>query len=249
VVSRSGDPNILALVCAWHPLTAADNAGEDGCTYSAKATVVAVECAGRVTTAALLKALAGRPDGVLVAACGRGDCHYSNGNESCEKVVEETREIMRVAGIDPARLGFDLSSDVDGRRFASLIDGFSEDISKLNGRAAGRARAVRKPARTRSGKRTTKRVSPKKKVATKRATGRKKAAPKKKTAAKRATGRKKAAPKKKTAAKRATGRKKATPKKTTAAKRAPSTRKTAKRATAKKKSATKSRRAKSTGRK
>jgi F420-non-reducing hydrogenase iron-sulfur subunit len=200
VVSRRGDPNILALVCAWHPLTAADNAGEDGCTYSARATVVPVECAGRVTTAALLKALAGRPEGVLVAACGRGDCHYSNGNESCEKVVEETREIMRIAGVDPARLGFDLSSDVDGRRFASLIDGFSEEISKLNGRAAGRAKAARKPARTRSGKRTTKKATPKKKVATKRATGRKKAAAEKSTA-KRKTAAKRAPAKKKTAAK------------------------------------------------
>jgi coenzyme F420-reducing hydrogenase delta subunit len=162
-----------------------------------------VDCAGVVTGAAIIKAFSSGADGVLVAACGRGDCHYSNGNESCERVVEETRGLLKVAGVQPERLRLDLSSDVDGGRFVELLEEFSAEISSLRG-APPKRKPAKKPAKA-------KKVAPRvaKKAAAKK-TG--KAAPKKvkgKAAPKKA--KKKAAPKKAT-------KKKATKK--TAAKRA-----------------------------
>lgn len=134
------NPRILAFVCSWHPLTAADNAGVERRPYGTATTIVPVECAGVVTAASILRAFTKRVDGVLVAACGRGDCHYSNGNESCERVVEETRSLMELAGIAPQRLRLDLSSEVGGEQFVALLDEFTAEVSKLNGRARrGRA--------------------------------------------------------------------------------------------------------------
>jgi coenzyme F420-reducing hydrogenase delta subunit len=140
VATRTPEPRIVVFACSWYPLTAIDNAGEDGCQYAASTTVVPLECGGSLTTAAVLQAFAGRADGVLVAACGEGDCHYANGNDSCSEVVDEARELLALAGLDPGRLRLELSSNVDGAAFASLVRAFSADVGKLNGRAGGGGR-------------------------------------------------------------------------------------------------------------
>jgi F420-non-reducing hydrogenase iron-sulfur subunit len=215
LAAARGNPKILAFVCSWHPLAAADNAGADGRSYGTGTSLVPVDCAGVVSGAAVVKAFANGVDGVLIAACGRGDCHYSNGNESCERVVEETREILRLAGIEPVRLRLDLSSDVDGGRFVELLEEFSAEISGL------KVGLAKRKATKKAGKRAKKAVAKKarkaapkkaKKAVPKKA---KKAAPKKakKAAAKKS---KKAAPKKakKAAPKKAKKTGKAAPKKT-----------------------------------
>lgn len=148
MAAGGSDPRIVAFVCTWHPLTAADNAGADGCRYAPGTTIVPLECVGSVSTAAILHAFASRADGVLVAGCGAGDCHYANGNEACESVVEEARAIMALSGLPPERLKLDLSSDVDGQRFADLVTGFADELTRL-GSPAGRKR---KAARARTGK-------------------------------------------------------------------------------------------------
>jgi coenzyme F420-reducing hydrogenase delta subunit len=217
LAARATNPRILAFVCSWHPLTAADNAGVDRRSYGTATTIVPVECAGVVTAASILRAFTRKMDGVLVAACGRGDCHYSNGNESCERVIEETCSLMELAGIAPQRLRLDLSSEVGGEQFVALLDEFAAEVSKLNGRARrGRAARTRKVAkrapakkklvakRTRATKAPAKKAAPKK-VRTKKATS-------KTTAAKQARAKKTAAKKvraKKTAAKTPARRKSA----------------------------------------
>ena len=198
------NPRILAFVCSWHPLTAADNAGVERRPYGTATTIVPVECAGVVTAASILRAFTKKVDGVLVAACGRGDCHYANGNESCERVVEETRSLMELAGIAPQRLRLDLSSEVGGEQFVALLDEFAAEGSTLNGRGGG-ARA----ARTRT---AAKRATASKKPAVKKTRARK--APAKKAAAKKTAARKQTSRKKSAAAgkkaKAAAGKKAAT---------------------------------------
>lgn len=147
MAARAADPSIVIFACEWYPLTAADNAGEDGCRYGPSTTVVPVECGGCVTGAAILRAFAGGADGVLVAVCGAGDCHYANGNESCEAVVRDTQELMKLSGIAPERLRIDLSSDVAGGRFASLVTDFASQLAELDGRARRRSSAKRRRAK------------------------------------------------------------------------------------------------------
>lgn len=153
MAARVADPSIVIFACEWYPLTAADNAGEDGCQYGPSTTIVPVECGGCVTGAAILRAFASGAEGVLVAVCGTGDCHYANGNESCEAVVRDAQELMKLSGIAPERLRIDLSSDVEGGRFASLVTDFASQLAKLDagGRRRRRSSARSKPrARTKS---------------------------------------------------------------------------------------------------
>lgn len=164
MAARPADPKIVVFACAWYPLTSADNAGEDGCQYGPSTTIVPVECGGCVTDAAILRAFARGAVGVLVAVCGTGDCHYANGNESCEEVVRETRELMQLSGIAPERLRIDLSSEVDGSRFAGLVTDFASELTKLaldgrdrerRRRARPKPRAGSKAARRKGGAKAT----------------------------------------------------------------------------------------------
>ena len=157
-------------MCSWHPLAAADNAGADRRSYGTATSIVPVDCAGVVSSAAIIRAFSADVDGVLIAACGQGDCHYSNGNESCERVVQETRELMGLAGLAPQRLRLDLSSDVDGGRFVALLGEFAAELAGLSGQT-GRAgpapsKSVKKrPPRAKKAKAAAKRTPAKAKKA------------------------------------------------------------------------------------
>jgi F420-non-reducing hydrogenase iron-sulfur subunit len=150
VPARSQSPNIVIFACSWYPLTAIDNAGEDGCRYPTSTTVIPLECGGSLTTAALLQALAGRADGVLVTVCGEGDCHYANGNDSCAEVVLEARRLAALAGIEPERLRLEQSSNVDGGAFAALVTEFAADVGRLNGKGRSTKRRARGRPKARS---------------------------------------------------------------------------------------------------
>jgi coenzyme F420-reducing hydrogenase delta subunit len=179
-------------------MAAADNAGADGRSYGTATAIVPVDCAGVVSAAAILRAFSSDVDGVLIAACGRGDCHYSNGNESCERVVQETRDLMGLAGLAPQRLRLDLSSDVDGGRFVALLDEFAVELAGLNGRA-GRERpapsrsAGKKPSRAKKVKATARKKPAKAKATARKKPAKAKRAATKKTATGKRTSRKKSA--------------------------------------------------------
>ena len=180
MAAARGNPRILAFVCSWHPMAAADNAGADGRSYGTGTAIVPVDCAGVVSAAAILRAFSSDVDGVLIAACGSGDCHYSNGNESCERVVQETRDLMGLAGLAPQRLRLDLSSDVDGERFVALLDEFVVELDGLNGRAGREGPA---PSRSAKKKPTRAKKKPAKAKKTKAAARRKPARARKTKAA------------------------------------------------------------------
>ena len=206
MAAARGNPRILAFVCSWHPMAAADNAGADGRSYGTGTAIVPVDCAGAVSAAAILRAFSSDVDGVLIAACGSGDCHYSNGNESCERVVQETRDLMGLAGLAPQRLRLDLSSDVDGGRFVALLDEFVVELDGLNGRAGREGPA---PSRSAKKKPTRAKKKPARAKKTKAAARRKPARAKKtKAAARRKPAKAKRAAATKTASGKRTSRKK-----------------------------------------
>mgnify|MGYP005844978167 CR=1 FL=1 len=138
--SRRTEPRVIVFACIWHPYTAADNAGVGRFQYPPNAKIVGVNCVGTITSAFVLRAFRNGADGVLVMGCGAGDCHYFNGNESCERVVQEAARILEVSGINAGRLGLELSSEVDGEEFASTVEGFIKKIRAMEGNGGRDAR-------------------------------------------------------------------------------------------------------------
>jgi F420-non-reducing hydrogenase iron-sulfur subunit len=60
-----------------------------------------------------------------------GDCHYLDGNVKAEKMFNMTQELVKILGIDPARLRLEWVSSAEGGRFAEIAREFTEQIISL----------------------------------------------------------------------------------------------------------------------
>ena len=88
--------------------------------YPTNVRIIKVPCSGRVASIHLLKSLEEGADGVLVAGCLEGDCHYQAGNLRAKKRVAYVRRVLEDIGIEPDRVTmYNLSAGM-GPRFAEI---------------------------------------------------------------------------------------------------------------------------------
>ena len=73
-------PKIIAFCCHYCAFTAADLAGTMRQQYSPNVRIVRLPCSGRVDVNMILDALVSGADGVIVAGCEEGSCHFISGN-------------------------------------------------------------------------------------------------------------------------------------------------------------------------
>ena len=70
-------------------------------------------------------------DGVMVAGCLEGECHFLTGNLKAKKRVNYVKKTLEDIGIEPERVTmFNLSSAM-GPRFAEIATEMTETIKKL----------------------------------------------------------------------------------------------------------------------
>ena len=74
------EPKIIAFLCNWCSYRAADLAGTSRLKYKPNIRMIRVMCSGRVDPNFVLKALSLGADGVMIAGCHPGECHYKSGN-------------------------------------------------------------------------------------------------------------------------------------------------------------------------
>ena len=60
-----------------------------------------------------------------------GDCHYLDGNVKAEKMFQMTQELVRILGIESARLRLEWISSAEGVRFAEVSREFTEQVKSL----------------------------------------------------------------------------------------------------------------------
>ncbi|MDY7032387.1 MAG: hydrogenase iron-sulfur subunit [Thermodesulfobacteriota bacterium] len=130
-MSGEFEPNIVGFACNWCSYAGADLAGTSRIKYPPNIRIIRVMCTGRVTPAFLLKAFQMGADGVLVAGCHPGDCHYISGNLKCEKIVETTKKLVDILGIGKERLRLEWVSASEGGKFADVVTEFTDSIRKL----------------------------------------------------------------------------------------------------------------------
>ncbi len=136
----SFQPKIVGILCNWCSYTGADLAGTARIKYAPNVRVVRVMCSGRVDPTFVLKAFADGADGVLVAGCHPGDCHYIDGNYKTMRRMALLRKLLADYGIEPERFRLEWVSASEGDRWAEVVNGITEDVRKL-GPAKFRARA------------------------------------------------------------------------------------------------------------
>lgn len=99
------EPRILAFVCQWSMRSDAEWATLDAM-QSESLRVVNLPCSGRVDPAMILLALSQGADGVLVAGCNEGECHYKRGTYLGRSKVALLDTVLSQMGIQPGRVRF-----------------------------------------------------------------------------------------------------------------------------------------------
>ena len=88
-------------------------------------------CTGRVAAVHLLKTLEKGADGIFVAGCLEGDCHYQSGNLRVRKRVAYVQQILKSIGVDPERVVmYNLSAGM-GPRFAEIVREMTEKVRQF----------------------------------------------------------------------------------------------------------------------
>ncbi len=139
------EPQIVAFCCMHCAYAAADLAGGSRCGYPPSVKIVAVPCTGRVDSLHLLKSLEDGADGVMVAGCLSGRCHFQTGNLYAKQRVEHVRGLLKEIGLEPERLRMINVSAGMGVQFAEHAKEMAEAIAAL-GPNPLRARRATAPA-------------------------------------------------------------------------------------------------------
>ncbi len=110
--------------------------------YPTNIRVIQLPCSGRVDILHLLKAFEDGADGVYVAGCLEGDCHYLTGNYKARRKVDYVKGVLEQLGLEPERLEMYNMSSGEGPKFAQYAGEFTERIRKLGPSPIPKAQAA-----------------------------------------------------------------------------------------------------------
>ncbi len=99
--------------------------------YPPNVKIIKLPCSGRAEIIHLMQALEQGADGVFVAGCLEGDCHYQLGNIRAKKRVAYVKEILDKVGIGSERVVMYNLSAGQGPRFAEIAREMTEKIKQL----------------------------------------------------------------------------------------------------------------------
>ena len=125
------EPVIVAFCCNWCAYAGADLAGTSRFEYPTNVRIVRVMCTGRIDPTFILSAFSWGADGVLVAGCHPGDCHYVKGNYAMERRFNFVKEVLNKLGIESERLILEWISAGEGAKFTALVRNVSRKIKDL----------------------------------------------------------------------------------------------------------------------
>ncbi len=123
-------PKILAFLCNWCSYAGADLAGTSRLKYPPSILPIRVMCSSRVDMLFVIKAYLGGADGVLIAGCHPGDCHYEKGNYYTRRRFAMLKKIFDELGLESDRLLLSWISASEGTKYAKVATEFTEKIKK-----------------------------------------------------------------------------------------------------------------------
>jgi coenzyme F420-reducing hydrogenase delta subunit len=109
---KTFEPKIVAFCCHYCAYSSADLAGSMRIQYPPNVRIIRTPCTGRLETEFFMKAFENGADGVLVAGCLEGGCHFVEGNLCAKRRVNYTR--------DAGEIGLEKERIPHGQRFRRL---------------------------------------------------------------------------------------------------------------------------------
>ena len=141
---KNFEPVIVAFCCHYCAYTAADMAGSMRICYPSNVKIIRVPCSGKVDAIHIMKAFEKGADGVYVAGCLEGDCHFKNGNIKAAHRVEYVKRLLDEIGIGSERLEMINMSAGMGEHFANTAKEMTEKIRELGPNPVKAMRSVKK---------------------------------------------------------------------------------------------------------
>ncbi len=128
------EPKIVGFLCNWCSYAGADMAGTSRMTYPSNIRIIRVPCSGRVDPLLVIKAFEMGADGVLIAGCHPGDCHYSEGNYHTRRRFALLRPFLDYLGVEDKRIKLEWVSATEGKRFTQVVSEFTGELKRLGPR-------------------------------------------------------------------------------------------------------------------
>lgn len=125
------EPLIIAFCCQYCSYSAADLAGSMRLQYPANLRIVRTPCTGRLEVEFFLKAFEKGADGILVAGCLEGGCHFTEGNFLAKGRVGYTRGFLGETGLEPERIKMVNISAAMARPFVDHVNEMVETVKRL----------------------------------------------------------------------------------------------------------------------
>ncbi|MBE6493184.1 MAG: hydrogenase iron-sulfur subunit [Methanosphaera stadtmanae] len=125
------DIKIVMFCCNWCSYGGADTAGTSRMQYPPNIRVIRVMCSGRIEPQFVLKALREGADGVFVAGCHFGDCHYDAGNYKLARRMNLIYRLLDELGLEEQRVQHDWISASEGEKFANTVRRITKEIEEL----------------------------------------------------------------------------------------------------------------------
>ena len=97
-------PEIIAFCCNYCAYAAADLAGSKRMQYPPNVRIIHSPCTGKIEMEHILAAFEQGIDGILVAGCLEGGCHFQEGNLRARRRTDRIRAILDEIGVGGQRL-------------------------------------------------------------------------------------------------------------------------------------------------
>lgn len=124
------EPKIIVFCCNWGACAGIDLAGTSRMKIKPYFRVIRTMCSGRIEPTFVFQAFAQGADGVMIAGCHPGDCHYNSGNYKAMRRVMLLRNMLPQFGIEPERLKLEWISASEASKFQSTVNGFIDEVTE-----------------------------------------------------------------------------------------------------------------------
>ena len=121
----------MVFACNWCSYAAIDLAGTSRLKYPADTRVIKSLCSGRIDSQQVLEAFKDGADGVLIAGCHPGDCHYMVGNVKTLRRYKLLRRMLDDFGLEKERLRLEWISASEADKYVKVVKEMVEGIRGL----------------------------------------------------------------------------------------------------------------------
>ena len=130
-MSEQYEPVIIGLLCNWCSYRAADLAGTARMHYAPNLRIMRVMCSARVDPQFILKAISSGADGVMIAGCHPGECHYVDGNMKTLRRFKLLKKTLAQLGVEDERVQLVWASASEGNLLAAAVDKMTNEVRAL----------------------------------------------------------------------------------------------------------------------